>query len=99
MVPLVDTTLKLRGHCQGYFTKAGLEGWGEWNSQITRRRFVGEWRGGKRYWGHWIYPNGARYLGYFKDGLEERHGEWWNANGEKCRLHDDGYLRLVEDLM
>ncbi len=88
-------SVKLRGSCQGYFTKAGPDGWGEWRYKRACCRFVGEWRAGERYWGHWSYRNGVKYSGYFEDDGQYGQGEWWNSNGQKCVLHADGFLYLA----
>jgi hypothetical protein len=88
--------LKLRGICEGYFKRLGPEGWADWHSKSNFCRFVEEWRGGQRYWGHWSYPNGVTFLGFYVDGHRHGKGEWWNAEGNKCKVGKDGYLHLLE---
>jgi hypothetical protein len=76
---------KLRGRCQGYFTRNGLECWAGWLNQKAGYCYIGEWRAGERYLGHWYYPDKTKYSGFFKDNREYGEGMWQNCYGEACK--------------
>ncbi len=70
---------KLVGRCQGFFNRAGLQGYASWHHKTSGYSFVGEWRAGKRAYGKWIYPsrsplNKTVYTGRFKNDREYRKG-------------------------
>jgi hypothetical protein len=62
----------VHGCCQGYFTQAGLDGWGNWFCPGSNQGFVGEWRAGKRSWGTFTDRLGTTYTGWLRN--EQYHG-------------------------
>jgi hypothetical protein len=77
---------KVHGRCQGYFTSAGLEGWGKWRSSESCERFVGEWRAGNRYWGRMKCLGRMTYTGWFKNELQ--HGPTLGVKSSTGDVYD-----------